>query len=151
METITYSTKNKYRGHRPVLNMASNADTNGTSGASANANNDNAGTIARNRNTNTSAQPKTPRGPKTTFKGDTTDINGHVFQLFPESQNKRQYTKTMKALQRYVNKNCKFAGDLNSLFKLVAPKLVPPIDISADDISNPIKMLKWTEATKTFI
>ena len=52
------------------------------------------------------------RAPKINFVGETADMNGHVFQTFNESQNKRKFTKTVETLQRYVNKNGKYAGDL---------------------------------------
>jgi len=78
-------------------------------------------------------------------------MNSHVFQTFNESQNKRQYTKTMESLQRYVNKNCKHAGDLDSLFKLEKPTITPPADTSSEDAANTIKLLKWTESTKTYM
>jgi hypothetical protein len=78
-------------------------------------------------------------------------MNGHVFQTFNESQDKRQYTKTLEALQRYVNKNCKYASDLDELFKLEEPTITRPEDISAEDVKDQIKLLKWTEDAKAYI
>jgi len=104
-------------------------------------NNTNASTVSRNR---------IPKKPRPKFVGETVEMNGHVFQTFKESQDKRQYTKTMEALQRYVNKNCKYAGDLDSLFKPEKPTITPPADISSDDATDTIKLLKWTESTKTY-
>ena len=57
----------------------------------------------------------------------------------------------MEALQRYVNKNCKYAGDLDNLFKLEKPTITSSIDISATDVSDPIKLLKWTKTAKAYI
>ena len=45
------------------------------------------------------------RGPSTTvtFKGDTADMNGHVYQTFNENDDKRQFGKTTEALGRWIN------------------------------------------------
>ena len=77
-------------------------------------------------------------------------MNGHVFQTFGESHDNRQYTKTLEALERHVSRNCKFAANLNDLFKMKNPQLTVPSDISSMDVSDPIKLLKWTEETKTY-
>ena len=39
------------------------------------------------------------------FDGETEAMQGHVFQTFAESGNRRQFTKTVEALERYINKN----------------------------------------------
>ena len=57
----------------------------------------------------------------------------------------------MEALQQYVNKNCKYVGDLDNLFKLEKPTPTRLIDISATDVSDTIKLLKRIETTKAYI
>lgn len=99
-----------------------NENNNNNEGGSANDGNANSNDCGndeanRNRNTNSGQKFKTPRVPKITFKGETADMNGQLFQTFVESRNKRQFTKTMEALERYVNKNCNFSEDMSSLFK----------------------------------
>ena len=37
------------------------------------------------------------------FKGETTKMNGHVFQLHAERSNKAQFTDTMEALRIYAS------------------------------------------------
>ena len=46
----------------------------------------------------------------TNFKGETSEMQGHVFQTFAESGSRRQFKKTTEALERYINKklNCHF-------------------------------------------
>ena len=53
----------------------------------------------------------------TFFKGNTTDMDGNTFQLFSESHDAHQFTKTLKALAVYINKNLKSAGDMTPLYK----------------------------------
>ena len=93
-----------------------------------------AATNATGTSTGNSAPPKIkiPKRPKVKFDGETPELNGHVFQTFGESQDKRQFTKTMEALRRYVNKHCKHAGDMSKLFYFENPTIDPPEDISAD-------------------
>ena len=100
---------------------------------------------------NTQSRYKNHRRTKVKFEGETPEMNGHVFQTFGESQDKRQFTKTMEALRRYVNKYCKHAGDMNPIFELKDPVLVPPIDITPTEAKDPLWMLRWTENTKLFL
>ena len=64
---------------------------------------------------NTRARNKKPR-PKSTFKGEEVEMNGHVYQTYKESEDKRQFTKTTEALARYINKNTKYLGDLECIY-----------------------------------
>jgi hypothetical protein len=57
----------------------------------------------------------------------------------------------MEALRRYVNKYCKHAGDMNPIFELKDPVLVPPIDITPTEAKDPLWMLRWIENTKLFL
>ena len=56
---------------------------------------------------------------KLSFKGSTKGMNGHVFSVYHESTDKRQFSKTIKALQLYVggSSNFKYADDLEPLFR----------------------------------
>jgi hypothetical protein len=56
------------------------------------------------------------RGPITHFKSDMPDMNGHVYQTFNKSDDKRQFGKTTKALGRWINMNTKNSGDLMPLY-----------------------------------
>ncbi len=48
----------------------------------------------------------------TGFKGTTAKMNGKVFECYHEQTDRRQYTKTVKALKEYAQKNLKYAQTL---------------------------------------
>lgn len=52
----------------------------------------------------------------TNFKGTTPAMNGHVFECYDEQSDRRQFTKTVKALESHVKKTMKNPEDLASLF-----------------------------------
>jgi len=53
---------------------------------------------------------------RSTFKGNTEEVNGHVFQCFNECEDKKQFSKTVEALREYVDsKKLKYTGDMASL------------------------------------
>ena len=76
------------------------------------------------------------RNQKMIFRGETSGMNGHVFQTFGESQDKRHHIKTLEALERHVSRNYKFVGDLDDLFKMKNPQLVAPSDIRSTDVRS---------------
>lgn len=100
---------------------------------------------------NATAKPKFHKRTKIKFEGETAEMNGHVFQTFGESMDKRQFTKTMEALKRYINKQCKHAGDMSELFDFKNPTVTEPTDITVDEARDAIKMLRWTEKTKKYL
>ena len=51
------------------------------------------------------------------FAGESTDLNGHVFEKFSESKNTMQYENTMKALQVYAASKLRNGGDVVWLLK----------------------------------
>jgi hypothetical protein len=52
---------------------------------------------------------------RTNFKGDTEGMNANVFQCYEEQTDRRQFSKTIEALEAYTKKNLKFAEDLAPL------------------------------------
>jgi hypothetical protein len=66
---------------------------------------------------NTSGRPRS-----TSFKGTTAEMNGNVFECYDEQTDRRQYAKTVEALEGHVKKNLKYAEDLSTLFA-INPKL----------------------------
>lgn len=94
----------------------------------------------------------TTRAPRTTgFRGSTPEMNGHVFECYEEQGDRRQYTKTLEALESHVKKSCKFPRDLTPLFAeemkeptVVKPKALAP---TADEVDKAI----WGEEIKTYI
>jgi hypothetical protein len=82
--------------------------------------------------------------PPSLFKGDAADMNGHVYQTFNESDDKRQFRKTTEALGRWINLHTKNSGDLMVLYTdLQEPVIEKPKNISAADKNNPIEELLW--------
>jgi hypothetical protein len=57
-------------------------------------------------------------------------MNGNVFECHEEQTDRRQYAKTLEALQGYVKKNLKFADDIAPLFAttMTEPQIVKPIN-----------------------
>ena len=88
---------------------------------------------------------------QTTFKGTTPAMNGHVFECYEELGEKRQYAKTLEALEGYVNKSCKFPQDLAPLFatEMKEPILVRPERLPAD--ADEVDKAIWAEELKGFV
>jgi hypothetical protein len=83
------------------------------------------------------------------FKGNTLDINGHVFECYEERGDRTQFSKTVEALGEYAAKNLKFPEDLKSLFEetMTAPAIVEPIDLPATPTKK--QELIWESALKS--
>lgn len=97
-------------------------------------------------------QPQQPhRAVKSTFKGATPEMNGHVFQCYDEHEDRRQYSKTLEALQTYIKKTLKFPEDMAPLFAdtMTSPKIDKPQDPGkgADDVD----LLIYNEEVKEFV
>ncbi len=45
------------------------------------------------------------------FKGHTTELGGHVFQVFHKSNNRNQFARMIEALGKYFAKNMKYTRD----------------------------------------
>ena len=43
-------------------------------------------------------------------------MNANVFECYEEQSDRRQYSKTLEALESYVKKSLKYSEDLASLF-----------------------------------
>ena len=56
----------------------------------------------------------TPRPRSTNFKGITPEMNGHVFECYDEQSDRRQFVKTVEALESHVKKTIKNPEDLAS-------------------------------------
>ena len=65
-----------------------------------------------------------------TFKGNTEEMNGHVFQCFNEWEDKKHFLKTEEALGEYIAKKLKYPGDMASLTQdFVRPKIPKPTEL----------------------
>ena len=90
--------------------------------------------------------------PASNFKGDTPDMNGHVYQTFNENDDKRQFGKTNEALGRWINMHTKNSGDLLVLYTdLADPVIEKPAPLNAADKDDPMEQLLWKETVKDFI
>ena len=71
---------------------------------------------------------------RTGLRGMTTEMNRHVFECYDKQSNRRQYAKTLEALEAHVRKVLKFLEDLASLFAdtMEALTLVEPAEPDKD-------------------
>jgi hypothetical protein len=80
-------------------------------------------------------------------------MNGHVFQVFSESKNEKQFSKTYEMLGQYAAKELQYSGDLDSLFNnmgdIKKPTLKEPEDISPD--ATTIQKQISAEKVKVFV
>ena len=60
---------------------------------------------------------RTLRTPHSHFKGDTSDMNGHVFQCHSKSTDTKQFSVTLEKLQHYVFKHFINPNDIGDIFK----------------------------------
>ena len=75
----------------------------------------------------------TPRVPST-FKGNTEEMNGHVFQCFNKCEDKKQFSKTVEALGEYIAKKPNYPGDMASLTKdFVRPEIPKPTELEVSE------------------
>lgn len=80
------------------------------------------------------------------FKGETADMNGHVFQTFSKANDRMQFNKTVKALGHYINRNLKHPGDLVQLYKRIEqPVLTPSDNITDKEFANKRQAWSWKE------
>ena len=88
----------------------------------------------------------------TDFKGDMSEMNGHIFQTFQESQDHQQFVKTLEALGHYINKNMKYGSGLTVLYKsLEQPKIVKPSAAGLDLDNDAADKIEWAETYKGYI
>jgi hypothetical protein len=86
------------------------------------------------------------------FKGATEGMNGHTFGCFDEQGDKRQYAKTIKALEQYARKTYKFSEDFASLFATTptAPIVSKPIPIPKDQRDETDELI-FKEEVKQYV
>jgi len=78
----------------------------------------------------------TPRV-RSTFKGNTEEVNGHVFQCFNKCEDKKQFSKTVEALGEYIAKKLKYPGDMAFLTKdFVRPEVPKPTELEVSETNR---------------
>ena len=87
------------------------------------------------------------------FRGNTDDMNGHVFQTHDEASNKQQFFKTLEALQEYINKKLDHSGDVSSLcddFSIVDVSLHEPKDLDPS-VTSAAKKQIWEKQLDYYV
>ena len=83
------------------------------------------------------------------FKGNSAEMCGHVFQVFSESRSEQQYNDTVEVLGQYISKNFWFASDMDVLVKeLKVPVLKKPD--APKDKTNETDVKIWEAEIKQF-
>ncbi|KAL7563157.1 hypothetical protein ACA910_014436 [Epithemia clementina (nom. ined.)] len=86
----------------------------------------------------------------TKFSGSTDGMKGHVFQCFNESADKKQFTKTVEALGKYIAKTMKYHGNMAPLMKdLKLPVLKMPPKLPASE-TNWLKVAVWEKTVASY-
>jgi len=90
---------------------------------------------------------------RSSFKGNTEQMNGHVFECYDEQTDRRQYSKTLEALQEYCKKHLKFAEDLAPLFAvdMYSPVIETPIDLPIEPVPTRVQEALFTESIKEYM
>lgn len=87
-----------------------------------------------------------------TFKGNTPDMNGHVFQCHNEAANASQFLKTIEALSEYINKNLNFPKDIASLCEdHSVSEIIEPKDLVNEEEKSKTKTLIWETKVKAYV
>jgi hypothetical protein len=88
---------------------------------------------------------------RATFKGLTDDMGGNVFQCYEEQDDRRQYAKTIEALDAYAKKNLSYTADLAPLFatKMTAPSIERPVTIAEG--ADKLEEMIFAEEVKEYV
>ena len=88
---------------------------------------------------------------RTRFKGSTEEMNGNVFECYEEQSDRRQFAKTLEALESYVKTKLAFSEDLAPLFGMEISE--PTIEKPDDPGPNPTETDKliWQEEVKEYV
>jgi hypothetical protein len=78
-------------------------------------------------------------------------MNGNVFECFEEQLDRRQYAKTVEALDAYIKKNMTYSADMTPLFatKMAVPVIDLPGDLAAG-AGETMKMI-FAEEVKEYV
>jgi len=99
-----------------------------------------------NRTTSTSTTARA----RSTFKGNTEEMNGHVFQCFNECDDKKQFSKTVEAVGEYIAKKLKYPGNMDSVTKdLVLPTIPKPEELDPEE-TNLLDKTIWNKKVTSY-
>ena len=85
-----------------------------------------------------------------TFKGDTADMNGHVFQYRRETTDPKQYSVTLEKLTHYINKNFMSATDVYSVFKRTTTTIITK-SVKPENDKDVVKTATFNEVVKEYV
>ena len=108
------------------------------------------GNKKKNKVANSIVNTTVPKRFVTNFKGNTVDMNGHVFQLFSESGNEKQFQRTLEVLAEYIKKNCDYSEDVLCLTKYSDQPAVKVLD-APDDAATKIELDMWMIQYKEYL
>ena len=84
------------------------------------------------------------------FKGDTAEMNGHVFKCRSETTNPKQLVVTLDKIYHYVSKIFKSTSDLDPIFsRFITPEVIKPV--KPEDDKDAMKVAIFNEDVKEFV
>jgi len=84
------------------------------------------------------------------FKGETSEMNGNVFQCYGETTNKQQFIKTMEMLEYYIRTTMTFSQDIRPIcITYEVPTIEEPKDLTDTEKASAVKKLLWETKVKT--
>jgi len=85
------------------------------------------------------------------FKGHTTELGGHMFQVFHENNNRNQFVQTIEVLGKYFTKNMKYVGEIMPLARdLKNSEVLEPASIASTETDCNI-VFKWEKKMTDYI
>jgi hypothetical protein len=78
-------------------------------------------------------------------------MNANVFECYEEQSDRRQYSKTLEALESYVKKSLKYSEDMSTLFAetMATPKVGMPVDPGSS--ATKTEEMIYTEEVKEYV
>jgi len=105
---------------------------------------------SRSRGNRQGSRATTKPRVRSTFKGNTEEMNGHVFQCFNECEDKKHFSKTVEALREYIAKKLKYPGDMVSLTKdFVRTEIPKPTELKVSE-TNRLVIAIWEKKVSAY-
>ena len=84
------------------------------------------------------------------FKGETSEMNGNVFQCYGETTNKQQFIKIMEMLEYYIRTTMIFSKDIRPIcITYEVPTIEEHKDLTDIEKASAVKKLLWETKVKT--
>ena len=87
---------------------------------------------------------------ESSFKGSITDMNGHVFECYGESNSTTQFARTCEELENYVTLKYKYGSDIQNMIKYQQNYVIqePP---EPSDMKNASKKRIWEKKIDQYV